>query len=72
MIGPGILTLISALDAGLVTISKVVTLVREARDNGQDDISDEQLASIDLKRDATHADFQDALQRKREREAAGG
>lgn len=67
MIGPGILTLIAALDAGLVTISKVVTLFREARDNGQDDISDAQLAAIDLKRDATHADFVDALRRKRER-----
>lgn len=68
MFPAGVMTLIQALDAGLVTISKVVTMVREARDNGQDDISDEQLASVDLKRDATHADFQAALERKRQRE----
>lgn len=68
MFPAGIFTLIQALDAGVVTISKVVALVREARDNGQDDLTDEQLASVDLKRDATHADFQAALERKRQRE----
>lgn len=67
MFGPGLMAAINALDLGIVTISKFVTMVREAKDNGDDDLTDAQLAAVDLKRDMAHSDFQDVLRRKRER-----
>lgn len=68
MIPAGIFSALQAVELGVVTFQKAWAFIRSASEE-QRDLTDDELAELDIKRDATHSDFLDALRRKRERDS---
>ena len=58
--------LIAAVDAGLLVAEKFHQLLKRM-DEEERDLTDEELAELDLERDMTHQKLQEAIERKRQR-----
>jgi len=62
-----VMTLLNALDAGLIVSEKFAELLAVMGGENRD-LTDEELTDLDLVRDATHDDVQAAIARKRARD----